>query len=289
MRIGFILNPSIDKLLPIIEWKFLFLDLVEFPTSVHVFDDPPIFCFSAGLSLRGSLANNGLRSLWAARMAFRNFIYTKYDDEVAFLPKEPSLWFNPAYQVTLLTLESKVDSLEAKKARLEAIEVSFCREVEELKQDKRDVAAFEGPFDLSKAKGYRSSYKKEHTQASNDFATVTFPWLDEFVANSAAPIEALLSKKPPTLQEPAPSWTQMHVPSSSAKLLRPYAPSLNPMSTSCNLVMTFHLRLTMRRCHVGVFLAPRVVCYLLERSLLYSRLWPLRLFNFAMVNAWTLF
>ncbi|GJS15312.1 hypothetical protein Tco_0409784 [Tanacetum coccineum] len=152
------------------------------------------------------------------------------------------------YQVTLSTLESKVDSLEAEKARLEAVEASLLREVEELKQDRRNVvskvvpyatmelvhsdelgrlvgtlvssaityrrcrayeqvAAMKEPFDLSKAKGYRSSYKKEHTQASNDFATATFPWLDEFVADVAALIEALLSKKPPTLQKPAPSRT----------------------------------------------------------------------------------
>ncbi|GKB22111.1 hypothetical protein Tco_0856034, partial [Tanacetum coccineum] len=135
-----------------------------------------------------------------------------------------------------VTLESKVDSLEAKKARLEAIEASLCGEVEELKQDRRgivskvvpyaalelvhsdelgrlvgtlvssaitygrcrayeQVAAMKEPFDLLKAKGYRSSYKKEHTQASNDFATATFPWLDEFVADVAA----LLSKKPHAL------------------------------------------------------------------------------------------
>ncbi|GKG07346.1 hypothetical protein Tco_0330315, partial [Tanacetum coccineum] len=69
------------------------------------------------------------------------------------------------------------------------------------------VAALKEPFELSKAKGYHSLYKKEHTQASNDFATTMFPWLDEFVADAAAPIEALLSKKPPTLQKPAPSRT----------------------------------------------------------------------------------
>nr|GEY14207.1 hypothetical protein [Tanacetum cinerariifolium] len=159
------------------------------------------------------------------------------------------------YQVTLSTLELKVDSLEVEKARLEAVEVSLRREVEKLKQDRRDVVskvvpyaaielvhsdelgklagtlvssaityrrcrayeqvvAMKEPFDLSKANGYRSSYKKEHTQASNDFSTATFPWLDEFIADAATPIEALLSNKPPTLQKPAPSRTQMHVPSS---------------------------------------------------------------------------
>ncbi|GJT51526.1 hypothetical protein Tco_0977683 [Tanacetum coccineum] len=94
---------------------------------------------------------------------------------------------NPA----VLVLREKISSLTADvkehKARLEAVEASLHREVEELKQDKRDVvskvvpyavmelvAAMKEPFDLSKAKGYRSSYKKEHTQASNDFATAMF-------------------------------------------------------------------------------------------------------------------
>ncbi|GJZ94515.1 hypothetical protein Tco_0666718 [Tanacetum coccineum] len=61
------------------------------------------------------------------------------------------------------------------------------------------VADMNDPFDLSKVKGYRSSYKKDHTQASNDLATATFPWLNEFVEDPSTPIEALLSKKPPTL------------------------------------------------------------------------------------------
>ncbi|GKF25695.1 hypothetical protein Tco_0081589 [Tanacetum coccineum] len=145
--------------------------------------------------------------------------------------------------------------MEADKARLKAVKASLHREVEELKQDRRDVvskvvpyaaielvhsdelgrlvgnlvsstitygrykayeqvAAMKEPFDLSKSKGYRSSYQKDHTNASNDFATATFPWLDEFVADTIAPIETLLSKKPPMLQKPAPSRTQMPMPSS---------------------------------------------------------------------------
>nr|GEX26567.1 hypothetical protein [Tanacetum cinerariifolium] len=61
------------------------------------------------------------------------------------------------------------------------------------------VATMKDPFDLLKSKGYHSLYKKEHTQASNDFSTATFPWLDEFIADASAPIEALLSKKLPVL------------------------------------------------------------------------------------------
>ncbi|GKD86061.1 hypothetical protein Tco_1357215, partial [Tanacetum coccineum] len=58
------------------------------------------------------------------------------------------------------------------------------------------------------------SYEKEHTQASNDLATATFSWLNEYVADAFAYVEALLSKKPPTLQKPVPSRTQMPMPSS---------------------------------------------------------------------------
>ncbi|GKD56970.1 hypothetical protein Tco_1290357 [Tanacetum coccineum] len=156
----------------------------------------------------------------------------------------------------VLALREKISSLtadvkehkEAEKARLEAVEASLRREVEELKQDRRDVvskvipyaamelvhsdelgrlvgtlvssaitygrcrayeqvAAMKDPFDLSKAKGY----------------------------HVAAPIEALLSKKPPTLQKPTPSRTQMHVPSSQ-KATPSSAPSLNPMSHPVDLM-----------------------------------------------------
>ncbi|GKA67886.1 hypothetical protein Tco_0767803 [Tanacetum coccineum] len=171
---------------------------------------------------------------------------------------------NPAgYQQSLSTLESKATSLEAEKARLEAVEVSFQKEVEELKQDKREVVskvvpyavmeliysdnmgslvgklvsfaivyrrcrAFEQvadmkePFDLSKVKGYHSSYKKDHTKAINDLATATFPWFDEFVADPSTHIEALLSKKPSRNQIPLPS-SQRATPS-SVLLSNPMSP-----------------------------------------------------------------
>ncbi|GJT79644.1 hypothetical protein Tco_1053986 [Tanacetum coccineum] len=41
----------------------------------------------------------------------------------------------------------------------------------------KHVADMKEPFDLSKVKGYRSSYKKDHTQASRDLDTTTFPYL----------------------------------------------------------------------------------------------------------------
>ncbi|GJX36104.1 hypothetical protein Tco_0247661 [Tanacetum coccineum] len=172
------------------------------------------------------------------------------------------------YQQNLSTLESKVTFLEAEKARLEAVEVSLCKEVEELKHDRREVvskvvpyaaielvhsddmgslvgrlvssdilygrcrayeqvADMKEPFDLSKVKGYVSSYKKDHTQASNDFSTATFPWLDEFVADPSAPIEVLLSKKPPSLQRHVPLRTQVPLPTSQRA-----TPSLAQVSNS---------------------------------------------------------
>ncbi|GJU11144.1 hypothetical protein Tco_1133540 [Tanacetum coccineum] len=91
------------------------------------------------------------------------------------------------------------------------------------------VADIKEPFNLSKVKGYCSSYKKDHIQAINDLATATFPWLDGFVADPSTPVEALLSKKPSSLQRPAPSRTQVPFPSSQRA-----TPSLvlvsNPMS-----------------------------------------------------------
>ncbi|GKD49346.1 hypothetical protein Tco_1278322 [Tanacetum coccineum] len=160
-----------------------------------------------------------------------------------------------ALQEKISSLIANVNSLEADKARLEVVEASLHREVEELKQDRRDivskvvpyaamelvhsdelgrlvgklgssvitygrcrayerVATMKEPFDLSKAKGYSSSYQKDHTQASNDFDIATFPWLDKFVVDATSLIETLLLKKPPMLQKPAPSRIQIPVPSS---------------------------------------------------------------------------
>ncbi|GJS34795.1 hypothetical protein Tco_0533177 [Tanacetum coccineum] len=88
------------------------------------------------------------------------------------------------------------------------------------------VARMKEPFNLSKGKGYRPLYEKEHTQARNDLATTTFSWLNEYVADASASMEALLSKKPPTLQKPVPLRTQIHVPSS--QLATPFLKLMSP-------------------------------------------------------------
>ncbi|GJW28483.1 hypothetical protein Tco_0045358 [Tanacetum coccineum] len=75
-----------------------------------------------------------------------------------------------------------------------------------------EVAKMKEPFDLTKVKGYRPSYRKEHTKAGNDLATATFPFQYEVVADPSASVEALLSKKPPTLQRPTPMRTHALAP-----------------------------------------------------------------------------
>nr|GEV24480.1 hypothetical protein [Tanacetum cinerariifolium] len=76
-----------------------------------------------------------------------------------------------------------------------------------------EVVEMKKPFDLTKVKGYRPLYK-EHTKARNNLATATFPFLFKVVSDPSTLIEALLLKKPPTLQRPTPSTTQDPVPHS---------------------------------------------------------------------------
>ncbi|GJW20915.1 hypothetical protein Tco_0031537 [Tanacetum coccineum] len=81
-----------------------------------------------------------------------------------------------------------------------------------------EVADMKEPLDLAKVKGYRPSYKKEHTQAGNGKTTATFPFLSEVVADPFAPIEALFSKKPRSLCRP--TLTKTHAPAPSIPSLK---------------------------------------------------------------------
>ncbi|GJT69507.1 hypothetical protein Tco_1028793 [Tanacetum coccineum] len=101
-----------------------------------------------------------------------------------------------------------------------------------------EVAKMKDPFDITKVKGYRSSYKQEHTKAGNDLATATFPFLTDVAADPYASVEVLLSKKPQILQRPAPIRTQMptfyapsHKATPSPALMSP-APQVNPATAS---------------------------------------------------------
>nr|GEZ80427.1 hypothetical protein [Tanacetum cinerariifolium] len=125
----------------------------------------------------------------------------KYKRNLDRLMLESQKW--SGYQVSLLLWSQRLVG------KLVSLAITFdrCRAYEQ-------VARMNEPFDLSKVKGYFPSYEKEHTQASNDLATATFSWLNEYVADACASVEALLSKKPLTLYKHVPSRTQMHVTSS---------------------------------------------------------------------------
>ncbi|GJY99665.1 hypothetical protein Tco_0517095 [Tanacetum coccineum] len=69
-----------DKLPFNIKENPMFQRLSRYPTSVRVFPDPIIF-----------LA--GLKRSWEHDVAFRNFIYTEDDEDLAFFPMEPSPGF----------------------------------------------------------------------------------------------------------------------------------------------------------------------------------------------------
>ncbi|GJX45016.1 hypothetical protein Tco_0261692 [Tanacetum coccineum] len=114
------------------------------------------------------------------------------------------------------------------------------------------VAAMKEPFDLSKVKSYRPLYKKEHDQAGNDLATTTFPLLSEFVADSSAPVKVLLSKKPFSLQRPAPLRTQALV-ASSMKATTSFVLVSNLMSppADASIVKPFSSQAFSDRCLLG--------------------------------------
>nr|GEW53409.1 hypothetical protein [Tanacetum cinerariifolium] len=95
-------------------------------------------------------------------------------------------------------LRQKIKSL-LDEGKLEAVEALFCQEIEALKCDRAEVVSKEvankkEPFDLAKVKGYRPTYKKEHTRDGNDLDTATFPFLSEVVADPSASVENLLTR-----------------------------------------------------------------------------------------------
>ncbi|GKC65188.1 hypothetical protein Tco_1097786 [Tanacetum coccineum] len=130
------------------------------------------------------------------------------------------------YQQILSTLESKVTSLEAKKVRLEAVEVALQKEVKELKQDRREVVSKVVPYaamelvyndDIGSLVGklVSSAIVYGRCRAFKQVADMKEPFDLSKVKDPSAPIKALLSNNPLTLQRPAPSRTQVPVPVSN--------------------------------------------------------------------------
>ncbi|GJZ69897.1 hypothetical protein Tco_0633447 [Tanacetum coccineum] len=81
-----------DKLPPNIKENPMFQRLGRYPTSVHVFPDPILFL--AGLKPSWEYGQQRPAIMAGGKeIAFRNFIYTEDDEELSFLPKEPSPGF----------------------------------------------------------------------------------------------------------------------------------------------------------------------------------------------------
>ncbi|GKC02895.1 hypothetical protein Tco_0994505 [Tanacetum coccineum] len=147
------------------------------------------------------------------------------------------------YQENLATLESKVAALEAEKGKLEAAEALLHKEIKALKCDRvelvskvrcaalEEVANMKKPFNMAKVKGYWPTYKKEHTNAGNNFVAATFPFISKVVADHSASVEALLSKEPKSLYRPTPTKTNAPAPSAHSQKATPSsAPTPKPMS-----------------------------------------------------------
>ncbi|GJS33211.1 hypothetical protein Tco_0531593 [Tanacetum coccineum] len=110
------------------------------------------------------------------------------------------------YMATELVQSNDIGKLVAKLVSSASI-YGRCQAFEE-------VAIMKEPFDITKVKGYRPSYKRQRTKAGNEFATATFPYLADVVADPYTFVETLLFKKLRVLQRPVLSRT--YVPASSA-------------------------------------------------------------------------
>nr|GFC41223.1 hypothetical protein [Tanacetum cinerariifolium] len=74
----------------------MFQRLDRYPTSVRVF--PDLILFLAGL-----------KPSWEYAMAFKNFIYTEDDEDLSFLPNEPSSGFktgSPSVSINIKPLKA---------------------------------------------------------------------------------------------------------------------------------------------------------------------------------------
>ncbi|GJZ74795.1 hypothetical protein Tco_0639260 [Tanacetum coccineum] len=81
-----------------------------------------------------------------------------------------------------------------------------------------EIAKMKEPLDITNVKGYRTSYKQEHTKAGNNLATATFTYLVDVVADPHAHVEKATpspaSMSPPSQITPATA-------SSSSKIQSP--------------------------------------------------------------------
>nr|GEY39817.1 hypothetical protein [Tanacetum cinerariifolium] len=124
-------------------------------------------------------------------MAFRNFMYAETDDDLSFLPKDPSTDFG---------IGSSFVSINTKPSVVKAVPID---------QPARNTADSEHSHHREEYVIHPGSVAKRIRQ----LCILTISDDEEVVTNPHASIEVLLSKKPCVLQRPAP--TKTHVPASS--------------------------------------------------------------------------
>ncbi|GKD37417.1 hypothetical protein Tco_1257624 [Tanacetum coccineum] len=112
-------------------------------------------------------------------------------------------------------LQGQVDglhSIESERERLKSVEIKLLQEIDSLKQD-RDVVVSKFVPDIaiklirSDDLGVLIAKLVRICQASDALANASYPFLAEYVANSYASLEQLLSKKPPLLR---PTFSRSH-------------------------------------------------------------------------------
>nr|GEW01322.1 hypothetical protein [Tanacetum cinerariifolium] len=108
------------------------------------------------------------------------------------------------YQANLSSLESQVVSLEAKKARLKAVEVSLRKKVDDARRDRMEVFLKIVPY---------AAMELIH---SDDLGSLVGKLVTSAIVYGRYPsahVEVLLKKKPPSIQKPSPSKTKALVAS----------------------------------------------------------------------------
>ncbi|GKC15770.1 hypothetical protein Tco_1012552 [Tanacetum coccineum] len=235
-----------DKLPLNIKENPMFQHLSRYPTSVRIF---LILFFSwMASNLRGNMASNDLQSWWAAKGKLKDA--TACHLKISAIT--PLTWKNHLdnhIDVELLDLhdhcyarQAVVNNAVNRRSRellqvIKKLRVALREKISTLStkvkehKDRKEVVPKVVPYSAIKlvhsddmgslvGKLVSSAILYERCRAYEQVADMKEPFdLSKFMADPSAPIEVLLSKKPPSLQRPAPSRTQVPLPFSQKATL----------------------------------------------------------------------
>nr|GEU99141.1 hypothetical protein [Tanacetum cinerariifolium] len=210
---------------PPVESDVYIYHLGWYPTSACMFDDPILFL--AGLEPSWESGQQRPPIIVGGKeMGFKNFIYTEDDDDLAFLPKEPSPGFGTGSPSASVNTKLPKDAKEPEISSLTADVKEHKCNLDRMMPESQNRQATKLRMDeVSKVIPYAAMELVHCDELGRLVGTLVsstitygrcraYEQLDEFIADATALIEAWLLKKPPTLQKPAPSRTKMLVPSS---------------------------------------------------------------------------